>query len=284
MNTRRQARTTSARLPLGAAAFLLMLVMLLALTARPGSAAQLALLPGSTTSLSIADRCTEAVTATHETVAAGEVSTVTMTGLGAACGGRDLALTLFGADGKALTTATMPLAADTGDSTTVPVPAYAPADVAGITVTIGTWGVPAHWTYTLPVTSEMVSCSVLNDPAGTKTCEVQDVRVEAWGYPELDTYNFFATVTSPSASADVEWQLTINLADPEFKVPANLADSNNAVTPAPGWSCSSMPVLELRGQAAVDTKYVGGGKDVTVWMQGRNAPASSTGGNLFNCS
>ena len=267
-----------------AVAVLVVLVMLLGLALRPADAAQLALTPGNMTNVSVAERCTEAVAATSGTVTAGQATTVKLTGLGTACGGRDLALTLFSQDGSAVTSTVSTLAADASDSATVIVPTYAPADVAGAAVMIGTWGVPATWTYTPPVTAPLVSCTVLNDPTGTKTCDVQDVRIEAWGYPQTDSYNFYATITSPSASQDVEWQLTINLADSAFEVATAYADSNNGVQLAPGWSCSAMPTLELRGRSDTGTQYVGGGSSVTVWMQGHSASGTTSGGSLFNCS
>lgn len=250
----------------------------------PGAAAQLSLLQGNITSASVAERCTPAVTVTNGTAAAGKASTVTVAGLGAACEGRELDLTLFDKNGAAVAAGNTTLAADSSGTATVAVSSYTPADVAGAALTIGTWGIPGIWTYVPPAAAPMVSCTVLNDPTGTKTCEVTDVRVDAWGYPELNSYNFYATIKSPSESEDTEWQLTLNLADSGFKVNANLADSNNGVTLAPGWSCSDLPMLELRGQEDVSTKYVGGGKTVTVWMQGKAASGPTSGGSLFNCS
>ena len=161
---------------------------------------------------------------------------------------------------------------------------YSPSEVAGAAVTIGTWGVPATWTYVPPVSAPLVTCTVLNDPTGTKTCEATNVHIDSWGYPTINTYNFYATVTSPSELQDVEWQLTINLADPAFEVDTKLADSNNGVTLAPGWSCASMPILELRGRGDTNTQYVGGGVTHTVWMLGRAATGLIPGGTLFNCS
>ena len=289
MSDQRESATRSRRGPLAAAAVLLLLVALLVGVVSPAAAAQLALSEARMTSVSLGERCTPAVTATSEMETEAQTTEVTVAGLGGACGERDLALTLFSTSGAALTSATASLAADADDSVTVTVPAYSPADVAGAAVTIGTWGIPATWAYTPPesappTSAPLVSCTVLNDPTGTKTCDVTDVRVDAWGYPQLNTFNFYATVTSPSASADVEWQLTINLAHPDLQVNANLADSNNGVALAPGWSCSALPILELRGQADVSTQYVGGGSTVTVWMQGRAAPSPTSGGSLFNCS
>ncbi|WP_066301738.1 hypothetical protein [Arthrobacter luteolus] len=254
------------------------------LAVHPGAAAQLPLLPGSVPSASVAERCTPAVKATNGTTTAGQASTVTVSGLGTACAGKELALTLFDEDGAALAAGSTDLAADASGSATVAVPAYNPDDVAGVALTIGTWGVPGIWTYEPSIEAPMVSCTVLNDPTGTKTCDVTDVRVDAWGYPEPDNFNFYATVTSPSEAEDVEWELTLNLADPGYKLNANVADSNNGVTLAPGWSCSEMPLVKLRGQESVSTKYVGGGKTVTVWVQGKAASSPTSGGSLFNCS
>lgn len=267
-----------------AVAVLMTLVVLLGLVLRPASAAHLSLNAGSMATVSIAERCTESVATTNGDPVAGEVTTVKMTGLGSACAGKELALTLFAEDGVALTSTTTSLPAEADDSATVIVPAYTPADVAGAAVTIGTWGVPATWTYVPPVSAPLVTCTVLNDPTGTKTCEATDVRIDSWGYPTVNTYNFYATVTSPSEVQDVEWQLTINLADPAFEVDTKLADSNNGVTLAPGWSCSAMPTLELRGRGDTNTQYVGGGSSVTVWMLGRAADGQAAGGSLFDCS
>ena len=270
--------------PLFAAALLTALVLLLVFAVHPGAAAQLPLQSGSISSDSVSERCTPAVTATNGVTTASQASTVTVSGLGIACAGRELALTLFDDDGAAVATGTTILGADPSGSATVAVSDYAPADVAGVAVTIGTWGVPGLWTYAPPAAAPMVSCTVVNDPTGTKTCDVTDVRVDAWGYPELDTFNFYATVISPSESEDVEWKLTLNLADLGFKINAVLADSNNGITLAPGWSCSKLPMLELHGQEDVSTKYVGGGKTVTVWVHGKAASGPTSGGSLFNCS
>lgn len=286
MNSRRTATPTPQPGSRAVAVVVLALLMaLLGLAVGQAHAAQLALQPGNLTNTSVSDRCTEAVAATHGTVTSGQATAVTLTGLGSACGGRDIDLTLYDESGEALVSTTTSLSADSSDSATVTLPAYTPADVAGVAMTIGTWGVPASWTATTPpVTSPLVTCTVLNDPTGTQTCEATDVRIESWGYPVADAYNFYATVTSSSASQDVEWQLTINLADSAFDVDTKLADSNNGVTLAPGWSCSSMPTLELRGRGDTGTQYVGGGSSVTIWMLGRSASGTTSGGSLFNCS
>ena len=275
------ATVSQRRFRAAAVAVLVVLVVLLGVALRPGAAAHLPVHPVSMTSLSLAERCTQAV-ATNTEATAGQATSVVVTGLGAECGGLDLDLTLYGQGGTALTSVTTTLAADASDSATVSVPAYAPADVAGAAVTIGTWGVPATWTHTPSVPLPLVTCTVLNDPTGTKTCEATDVRIDSWGYPTPNNYNLYATVRSPSATADVEWQVTINLAGSELPFTANHADSNNAVALAPGWGCSSMPTLELRGQSGPDTQFVGGEKTVTIWLHGKYSTTPATG-NLFTC-
>ena len=266
-----------------AVALCLAVVVVLAPALRPAAAAQLSLRPVSLTSVSIAERCTPAVAAANGSVAGGRATTVLLTGLGTGCGGHVVALTLFGAGGVALTSATTTLPAGAAGTGTVIVPAYTPADVSGAAMTVGTWGVPAAWTYTPPAVVPTVSCAVLNDPTGGATCVTSNLRVEAWGYPQLNTYNMYVTVESPSTTG-VEWQIVINLADPALKLTANVMDSNNAVMLAPGWTCAARPMLVLRGQADPGTKYVGNGRTVTVWIQGKASPAPTTGGNLFNCS
>ena len=279
----RPARATPSAYRIMAVAVLLACVVVLGVALRPAAAAQLGLRPATMTSVAVADRCTPAVAMVNGTVTGGQATTVLVTGLGSGCGGRALALTLFGANGAALTSVRTTLPAGASGSATVVVPSYAPASVSGAAATVGTWGVPATWTYTPPAVVPTVSCAVLNDPTGLKTCTTSNLRVEAWGYPRLDTYNFYVTVASPSTT-EVEWQITINLADPALAFEANLADSNNAVQLAPGWGCLARPMLVLRGQSGPGTKFVGNGKTVTVWMQGRSSAVPVTGGSLFNCT
>lgn len=283
MSTTRPPRVSHPRLWGVAVALALVLAVALGLTLRPAAAAQLPLREARMTSVSIADRCTPIVSTTNGTVTGGRATTVLLTGLGTRCGGRVVALTLFGPNGAALTSGTTTLPASTSGSGTVIVGSYAPADIAGAAMTVGTWGVPATWTYTPPATVPPVSCTVLNDPTGTKTCAATDFEIGAWGYPQLDTNNIIFYVTSPSPATDVEWQVTINLADPMFKVYARLADGQN-VRLAPGWSCSSMPMLVLRGRSDTGTQYVGGGNRAGVWLQGKATSGPTAGGNLFNCS
>lgn len=283
MITTSQTRASHRRHRDVAVALAVVLIATFGVLLRPAAAAQLPTTQAKITSVSVSDRCTPTVAATNGTITGSTATTVLLTGLGAGCGGRSVSLTLFGTTGAALTTAITTLPAGATGSATVVVPAYSPVGVAGAAVTVGTWGVPATWAYSPPVAVPTVSCRVLNDPTGTKTCSGTNLQVDAWGSP-LHTANIYVTVVSPSTTADVEWELSINLSDPALKVYADLADSNNAVQLAPGWSCSSMPTLALRGQSLTGTKLVGSGRTVTVWLQVRASSVPTSGGNLFNCS
>ncbi|WP_157607272.1 hypothetical protein [Sanguibacter suarezii] len=256
--------------------------MLLNLALYPAQAAQLPISGAKiTTVTTVADRCTAQVSVTNGVIPGAQATTVTVSGLQADCEGRVLELTLFDKSGVEITTASAPLGSGTSQSVTVKAP-YAPLAVNGAAVTIGSWGVPAGWKYTPPATVPAVSCAVLNDPTGTKTCAATKFAIGAWSVPPIDMNNIVFNVTSPSAATDVEWEVTINLADPMFKVYVLSAVGAN-VRLAPGWTCSSMPMLVLRGLQGANTDRVGGGHEAGVWLQGKTV-STPTAGEIFNCS
>ncbi|SDD29804.1 hypothetical protein SAMN05216410_3138 [Sanguibacter gelidistatuariae] len=267
------------RLPL-ALALAVLLAVLLGLALRPAQAAQLPVAAAKITAVTLTGRCTPTLSAGNGPVTGSQATTVTVAGLGTGCGGRVLALTLFGTGGAALTTANVTLAAGASGSVTVTVPAYTPATVAGAAATIGSWGVPVTWTNTVPPVLPLVGCKVLNDPS--KTCTATLTNFESWGGPPPTEYNVYFTVASDSLTKNAEWQITINLADPSLLLLATRMNSNNAVMLAPGWACSSMPLLVLRGQSGPGTQYVGGGSTVVTWLHGTSVPSQSNG-TLFAC-
>lgn len=265
-----------------ACAVVAILAVLLAVALSPAQAAQLPIAPAKITAVVLTGRCTPTVTTANGPVTGSQATTVTVTGLGTGCGGRVIALTLFGTGGSALTTATVTLAANQGSSVTITVPTYAPASVAGAAATVGSWGVPATWTYTPPAVVPLVSCQVLNDPTGQQTCTAVKTSFDSWGGTPNTEYNLYVTVSSTAPTRNVEWQITLNLADPSLNLLATRMNSNNAVMLAPGWTCSSMPLLVLRGQSGPNTQYVGGGSNVSVWLHGTSV-ASQSNGSLFAC-
>lgn len=283
MSTRAAITVKHRTLPL--LPLLLVALAVLGLGLRPASAAQLPMSAASMTTVSLADRCTPSVSvsAGGGTGTGATATSVTVTGLGALCGGRDLSLTLVGAEGAPLTEATTTLPAGATGSVTVTVPAFPPGSVVGAAVTIGSWGIPVTEVRAAPPVLPLASCAVLGDPSGLTTCSATPTSVVPWGYPRLDQYNLYVTVTSPATTATVEWEVTINLADPSLLLVATRGNSNNAVAVAPGWTCASMPHLVLRGQSGPGTQHVGGGSSVTVWLHATSV-ASQSSGSLFSCS
>lgn len=263
-----------------AVALLLACVVVLGVALRPAAAAQLRLRTASITSVSVADRCTPAMTVANGTITGTRSTTVLVTGLGSGCGGRAIALTLFGANGAALTSVTTTVPAGTSGSATVTVPAYTPSVVSGAAATLGSWGVPATWTYRPPTPRPLVSCKVLNNPS--KTCSATQVGFTVWPDPSPTAYYLQFRVESGTVTRDDEWEITVNLADPSLRLLATqLKNPDNNVVLAPGWSCSSMPLLVLRGKGA--SQYVGDWAKVWVGLEGTSVPSQDQG-NLISCS
>lgn len=243
------------------------------------SAAQLNLLPGSLGAFTVSDRCTEAVTVSPTTVTAGSASGAQVTGLTNECAGREIQLTLFGASGDAIVTGTTTIAASDPESASVTTDTFMAADITGAAVTIGTWGVLATWSYTPATSLPAVSCVSLDDP--NLECTAVVTGVTSWGYPNLTHFNFFASVSSPSAEQNVRWQVTVNFVDSQFPFVPAAATGNGDSILAQGWTCASMPVLVVVGNAQHTTDKVGGGATQTIYLQA--TAASNPWASLFDC-
>jgi hypothetical protein len=122
----------------------LVLALLAPLVLQPASAARLPVSARQITTATAAGCTTTALGAAAAGTAA-RATQVVLSGVPAACRGKVATLRLYAADGTALagtdTTVTLAAAA----STTVTVPSYATARVAGAAVTIGSWAVPVTW-------------------------------------------------------------------------------------------------------------------------------------------
>ena len=259
-------------------ASLLLLAMLLNLALNPAQAAQLPISGAKiTTVTTVADRCTTAVSVTHGAITGSTANTVTVNGLAARCVGRALALTLFDKEGEVIRSAAVPsLTPDANGSVSISVDSYAPAAVAGAAVTIGPWGVPATWTYAPPI----VSCRVINNPS--KTCSATQVGFAVWPEPSPTTYYLQFRVESATVTRDDEWEITVNLADPSLRLLAtHIKALDNNVVLAPGWSCSTMPLLVLRGKGG--SQYVGDWAKVWVGLEGTSL-VSQDSGHLVTCA
>ncbi|WHP19072.1 hypothetical protein [Cellulomonas sp. ES6] len=118
------------------------LLVLLLLT--PASAARLLLSSGGLTTAAAAP-CTTAALAAGTGGASGTLTTVVLSGVPAACRGQQATLRLHTADGTPLAASDASVTLAAADTTTVTVPAYAASRVAGVALTVGTWGVPVTW-------------------------------------------------------------------------------------------------------------------------------------------
>ena len=267
-----------------AVALALTVAVLLAVALRPAAAAQLPLRPTTMTNVSVADRCTPAV-AVANGVTGAQATTVVVTGLGTRCGGRAVALTLFGSNGAALTSAKTTLPAGASGSITVTVPVYSPSAVSGAAVTIGTWGVPASWVYTPPAVLPQFSCKGFDVKTGAPVpCTASEHKFETWGNP-LDSYNLQVKIETRSVDA-VAWEVTINLADPRLGFVATRMDTGEnfelvtPVTPPAKPDVCTSSVLVVKGKQWQTTSSA---QPLTIYFQGGRG-ASGVTGKLFNCS
>lgn len=78
--------------------------------------------------------------------AAASATQVVLSGVPVACRGQVATVRLFAADGSALAAADTTVTLAAAESTTVTVPSYATARVAGVALTVGTWALPTSWT------------------------------------------------------------------------------------------------------------------------------------------
>ena len=133
------------RRTLALAALGLVVLAVVVLALRPASAARLPL-TGAQIMTARAAPCSAASIG----AAAGGTGTgstqVVLTGVPEGCRGRAATVRLFAADGTALAAADTAVTLAATTSTTVTVPAYTPARVGGVAVTVGTWSLPTTWT------------------------------------------------------------------------------------------------------------------------------------------
>lgn len=152
---------------------------------------------------------------------------------------------------------------------------YTATAVTGVAATADGWNLSATWVP--PAALPLASCRAINNPA--LTCYATLTQITSWGYPATTNYHATLTVSSPSATADTEWEVTVNLADPAFPFVSVAMSHNNASELAPGWTCAQMPLLVVDGQSGSGSALVGGSKTVAFYFEGRTTGA----GNLATC-
>ncbi|WP_454050946.1 hypothetical protein [Cellulomonas sp. Marseille-Q8402] len=123
------------------------LVAVVSLALRPASAARLPLTGGQLmTGTGAPCAATSLGAAPGAAGSSGTATQVLLTGVPAACRGQVATVRLFAADGSALAAADTTVTLAAADSTTVTVPSYPAARVAGVALTVGTWSLPTSWT------------------------------------------------------------------------------------------------------------------------------------------
>lgn len=245
---------------LAAAALLLVLALLAALAVRPASAARLTLTGAQITTASARPCAATALAAATPTTSGASSTQVVLSEVPAACRGLVATVRLFAADGTALaggdTSATLASAA----TTTVTVPVYPPSRVAGVAVTVGTWGLPATWT----AVTGSVSGPVTPGPAttfGTLT------------WTQVASSGTQACVSVPvSATAGSTWRIDLNLAQRPF----NGVTSGAGFIVSPWWAgvTSTTPVngvVSVAPRPGMES-LAGGQTTVTICHYGLPAP------------
>jgi hypothetical protein len=219
-------------------------------------------------------RCTNGPIATTTGTAhtGANIQAVKLSGVPAACAGLPVSIVAYQSNGNSYATGTG--MASTG-SFDIATSNYHANNVTGVALTIGTWGVPATWSYT-PVVLPAVSCIVLTswtgggwpppDTYGTPTgatCTATIFNYTAWGSP-LSNFNFQFTVTGAA-----NWELTFNFANttqfPGF-TPTNVGGTLNPRL-SPTALCSDLPLLTVR-------KYLPNNSD-TGYIEANNLGAAA---------
>lgn len=109
----------------------------------------------------------------------------------------------------------------------------------GALLTADTWPLSTKWTLLDPPEpgDSPVTCQLI--PSGE--CEVTDLSLTSWGWPETDTYIVFGKVVS-SVEKPTLWKITINLSDDYFPFEANgLWALNQGVVRESDSGCDAQP-------------------------------------------
>lgn len=212
------------------------------------SVAQAAVVPlraGSLTAFVASDRCTAATLDVRPgTVSpSGTSSQVVLTALPAACLGRPFVLRVHGpraALGAADTAGVLPAS---GTTATVAVPPYEVRAVAGVALTVSTWGTRTAWSASSPG----LTCRVPGDPAAVCSAVVVSADKD-----QPDLYRRRVEITSPSP-VPVPWEITFDLSSTaQFPfLAAAFHDVQGGLVLVSTSGCAATPrTVTVRGTAA----------------------------------
>jgi hypothetical protein len=171
------------------------------------------------------------------------------------CAGREVVVTVV--DGTTVQgTGSWTVAAS--GATTVPVGSYTAASNLTVQAVVDGWGLPTTWSFTPPATGP-VTCAVTGvvvwyngpggawtrrvDPATGQTCTAR--LVSASTPSQYNPYSDFTVEVTTTGPGDVQWELTVDFADPHFGFSPRGIDSwaNFHVTS----TCGDRPLVTIAG-------------------------------------
>ncbi len=175
-------------------------------------------------------------------------TSVSLVDLAGTCSGETVQVTVYDATGASIATGsavagTAPVQISTSG--------YNPADVAGVALLAGGWGVPTTWTP--PTTVPAISCVAINNggnPTGG-TCTVTITSTTYWiGYPGawgVGTPYEYVYVNYSVSTNQKRWEVTFHLDDTSTYpgtgfTPTYVGNGYNVIK-APGYSCSALPTF-----------------------------------------
>lgn len=245
------------------AALLLAVVAVLGMLAlSPASAARLTVVAAPlTTGVAAPCAATALGAAAGATGAGGTATQVVLSGVPEACRGRVATLRLFAADGTPLAAADASATLAASSGTTVTVPSYAPARVAGVALTVGTWALPVTWTTPAGVVSGPVTPGRGTTFTSTTWSRVAESGTQACVAVEV------------SGASGTAWQIDLHLDQRPF----NGLASGEGFQVTPWWAGvrSTTPVGGVVSVAALPGKeqFATAAATVTICHYGLPAPA-----------
>lgn len=246
------------------------------------NAATLNLTSLSVSTITAADRCTAAADVAPGPITGGVTQSVVLSGLDPACANKTASITLYDAQGSALSTVTeQNIGAITAGKATVTVPPATAWSLDGAALTLGTWGIST--TFTKPPLP-LLSCTIEGRP--DVVCSV------SYSKTKLNTTNFELTDVKISTLPKVKgakYQVAVNLADPWFaSSPYPLSTIRGLAAPGtlilgPGMTCASRPNIVLVGKRADNNKTGADGTAGPFYISGSSKKPAPSSESLLSC-
>lgn len=212
----------------------------------------------------VAERCDDAIEVRPDTTGgvadSGRTTAFEVLGIAEACAGQLLTVVAFSATGTLLGEGSVAGSAVTGATVKVTLTPVDPrgvllSDVAGVAATLGTWGVPARWTYTPPVLPAS-SCAVWDQVTGVVVpgvvCTIRATSMP-WGNEWSRTLQLYLRLSADKKLTKDEY-FRFTFTGPTQDVPSwwswsradisaiNFGSDGGGVTSR----CSELPVLSGR--------------------------------------